>query len=178
MSMPHCIRTSKTARRWAGISVFVLALILTLAGEAQAQRITLKRPFFSGWRYSIDGGEYKRLGSGTELKTMMADSRACLGAMKSFSDHATAAKITGILGILLVAWPISTQLRGKDWADSYTPMVIVGGSFGVVSLAMEAAGSRNLKRAVMIHNRIHGYGDDFDARLPTPSGTLRLTLRF
>lgn len=181
--MPAKAHTSalRPARRLL-VAVTAISLIWTVPA-ASAQQIALKRPFFAGWRYSIDGGDYRKLGAGTELKSVMSDNRACLAAMNSFSDHATAAKITGVLAILLISWPVSTQLRGQDWLEGYTPMVIVGGTFGAVSLAMEAAGSRNLKRAVMIHNRIHGYaGSELESTsLPPPEFLepgIRLTFRF
>jgi hypothetical protein len=58
---------------------------------------------------------------------------------------------------LLIGLPLFSQVRGKEWIDGYTPMVIVGATMAVSSIALEAAGSRHLKKAVMFYNRYEGY---------------------
>jgi hypothetical protein len=140
----------------------VLAVVLVLAGisspPAHAQQVHLKRPFFRGWRYAIDTAEYRRLGSSAApLRPVMKDYRVCISALNSYRTHATAAKITGLTSAFLVSIPLVSQIRGKEWIDGYTSLMIVGGGIAVISLLLDRAGSNSLKRAARLYNRYAGY---------------------
>jgi len=89
----------------------------------------------------------------------MKDYRVCISALNSYQSHVTAAKVTGLTSLLLIGWPVSAKLRGKEWIDGYTPMVVVGGTMAISSLALEAAGSRKLKKAIRFYNKYKGYDD-------------------
>jgi hypothetical protein len=158
-----------------GIGAAVCLALSVLIGscpEALAQRVELKRTFFRGWRYSIDSSDWKKLGAqAVELRAVMKDYRICITSLNSYKSHVTAAKITGLTSAFLIGFPIVAKLRGKEWIDGYTPMVVVGGTLAISSLALEAAGSRRLKKALLFYNRYKGYtGLD---RLEIPEYTVR-----
>ena len=145
-----------------GLKRFGLAVVLVLltvpAEMAWSQRVDVQRPFFRGWRYSLDSAEFRRLGSSAEdLRSVMKDYRVCISALNSYRSHATAAKITGLTSGFLIAIPMISVIRGKEWTEGYTPMMIVALSMAGVSIALEAAGSRSLKKAVRLYNRYAGY---------------------
>lgn len=123
-----------------------------------AQTVEIRRTFFRGWRYSIDSAEFRKLGSRAEpLREIMKDYRICISSLNSYQSHVTAAKITGLTSGFLIGWPVIAKLRGKEWIDGYTPMVVVGGTLAISSLALEAAGSRKLKKAIRFYDKYKGY---------------------
>jgi hypothetical protein len=139
-----------------------LALVIILAAiplqVAQSQQVFLKRPFFRGWRYAIDSAEFHKLGSSAApLRPVMKDYRVCMSALNSYRTHATAAKVTGLTSAFLISIPLFSQVRGKEWINGYTSLMIVGGGIAVVSLMLDRAASNSLKRAARLYNRYAGY---------------------
>lgn len=139
--------------------VFVAGLLAMASIQpAEAQTVELHRSFFRGWRYSIDSSKFRKLGArAEELRVVMKDYRVCISALNAYQAHVTAAKITGLASALLIGIPLFSQVRGQEWIDGYTPMVIVGGTLAISSLALEAAGSRRLKKAVRLYHNYKGY---------------------
>ncbi len=159
MARAGIMRNHRIATPLLQIGLLVIGIILIGSWTpASAQTVEIRRTFFRGWRYSIDSSEFRKLGSRAEpLREVMKDYRVCLSALGSYQSHVTAAKITGLTSVLLIGWPVSAKLRGKEWIDGYTPMVIVGGTMAISSLALEAAGSRQLKKALRFYNKYKGY---------------------
>ena len=162
-------------------AVIGLALLLTFAADASAQPLQIDRSFFTGWRYTMDGENYLKVGSGArDLREVMGEYRVCVAELNSYQSHVTAAKITGLTSVFLIAFPLVTNSISGDWSKGSTPMILVGVGFGAFSIALEASGSRSLKNAVRLYNR---YNARYQAHSPeqtliTPSSGQQLTLRF
>lgn len=154
-------RLTRRGKVSAGVLASVVIAVAVVAGsweDAGAQPVSIRRTFFRGWRYSVDSSAYHKLGPrASALREIMKDYRICISALNGYQSHVTAAKVTGLASGILIGLPLISQVRGKEWIDGYTPMVVVGGSLAVISVALEAAGSRHLKKAVMFYNRYKGY---------------------
>lgn len=163
------------------VPLAVLALVLAISAEASAQQMQIDRSFFTGWRYSVDGENYMKVGSGArDLREVMGEYRVCVAELNSYQSHVTAAKITGLTSAFLIAFPLITNSITNDWSKGSTPMILVGAGFGVFSIALEASGSRSLKNAVRLYNR---YNTRYQAHTPeesylSSSSPTQLTLRF
>jgi hypothetical protein len=129
----------------------IIALCLlsasTLAGE-----IKLKNSFFGGWKYSIDGTEYKKVGFGSDLRWEMAGNVAAQEEMSKYETYTGWATVSGYTGGFLIGWPLGAVIAGGEWKDSYTTMYIIGVPLSITSLLLDAAATRKLKKAVRIYN--------------------------
>jgi len=168
-------------RRRTATGLAVVLLALSVASQAAAQPVQIDRSFFTGWRYSTDGKNYMKVGSGAkDLRLVMGDYRVCLAELNSYQSHVTAAKITGLTSAFLIAFPLISNGISGDWGKGSTPMILVGIGFGAFSVALEASGSRSLKNAVRLYNR---YSARYEADLRDTSNRVadsrnRLTLNF
>lgn len=130
----------------------LLFLLLLCSSQATAE-ITLKKSFFTGWKYSVDGSDYKGVGfSGTDLRNEMEGNEGAQSHMLRYKSAKTWATITGVPGGALIGWPIGGYIGGGEWKDGYTAMIIAGSSLAVVSIVLEASATRNLKKAVALYN--------------------------
>ena len=155
------------------IVIFVIFAAL-MASSSHAGGLTVQRTFFTSWKYSVDGETYHKVGTqADDLRLMMTDYRACVSALNSYRSHMTAAKVTGAVTLLLLGYVTVSALRGGEWADGYTPAAIVGVSVGLASVALEASGSRSLKRAVRIYSQYTGQS----SRQPAIDPGLRLSFK-
>jgi hypothetical protein len=128
--------------------VGILCCCASVFGE-----ITLKKNFFTGWKFSTDGTTYQKVGfSGTKLHDAMAGNEEAQKRMRSYKSGKTWAAITGWPGGFLLGWPAGASLAGKDWNDTYTTMVIIGAPLTIASIIFEATATSNLKKAVKIYN--------------------------
>lgn len=162
-------------------TVVGLALVLSMATNASAQPLQIDRSFFTGWRYSMDGENYMKVGSGArDLREVMGEYRVCVAELNSYQSHVTAAKVTGLTSVFLITFPLITNSITNDWSKGSTPMILVGIGFGAFSIALEASGSHSLKNAVRLYNR---YNTRYQAHTPeesylnSPSAS-QLTFRF
>ena len=139
-------------------------LLLTLCCSMAFGEITLKKNFFTGWKYSVDGGEFKKVGfSGSSLYLEMQDNEKAQLHMKKYKSAKTWAAVTGYPGGFLVGWPLGAYLgSGGEWKDSYTTMIIIGAPLAVISIVFEGSATRNLKKAVRLFN---GESESLDLRL-------------
>ena len=135
--------------RTAGV---VCILILLMAASASAE-ITLKKNFWWGWQYSTDGESYETVGiSASSLKQEMAGNPEALELMGRYTTQKIFSTIFGAAGGFLVGWPLGGYIASNDWKDSYTTMLILGGSLTVISAIIEGAATQKLKSAVEIYN--------------------------
>ncbi len=131
----------------------VLSLVLFCCCATASAEITLKKNFFTGWKFSTDGTKYQKVGfSGTKLYDAMVGNEAAQKRMKSYKTAKTWSAITGIPGGALIGWPIGGYIGGGEWKDGYTEMIIVGGALAVISTIFETTATSNLKKAVKIYN--------------------------
>ncbi len=163
------------------LSTLLIAIFLiSAAATADAQSVTIKRTFFTGWKYSTDGETYHKVGAGADdLMTVMEDHRVCVAALRSYRAHSIAAKMTGLTSAALITFPLISGAITGEWSEGLTPMMIVGLGFGALSLALDASGSGSLKQAVRIYNR---YGGRYQAHLrpdlfTQPPRTMTMSLK-
>jgi hypothetical protein len=134
------------------IVIVIAAILIMLAGMAGAKEVKLKKSFFAGWKYSVDGIKYKSVGvSGSSLRDEMGDNEAAVGEMKKYESNSTAGVIFGSVGGFLIGWPLGAALAGNR-KDGYGAMMAVGGGLAVVSIVFDATATGHLKRAVRIYN--------------------------
>ncbi len=135
---------------------FVLLTCLVLCCSQVSAKITLKKTFFGGWKYSLDGTKFKGVGlSGNGLRNEMTGSDSAQMHMQKYKSAKIWGVVTGIPGGFLLGWPLGSKLGGKDWTDTYTAMIVAGVPLSIASFVFEEAATRNLKKAVNIYN-----GDD------------------
>lgn len=131
-----------------------LVMILLLCGSSACAEITLKKGFFSGWKYSIDGQTFTKVGyTGSRLYDEMEGHQEAQARLLQYRSAKSWALVSGIPGGILLGWPLGAYAgSGGEWEDSYTTMIIVGGSLAVVSMILEATATRHLKEAVALYN--------------------------
>ncbi len=138
--------------RGFGIIMF-FSLVLTAGVWAGDQEITLKKSFWSGWQYSVDGVHYANVGvSAGELKQVVNGNPDAVAQLDSYKSNKLASEIIGIPSGLAVGWPLGAVIAGSEWKDAYTIMLGVGIPLGAVSMILDAASTRHLKKAVDLYN--------------------------
>lgn len=134
------------------IAVFCALIITTIAAPCDAQ-ITVKNSMFRGWKYSIGGSEYQKVGIGAKgLRSEMHGCDSCLSAMSGYTTCMTLGLVAGVPGGFLLGWPIGANIGGKEWTDSYTTMALIGGSLIVADIVFETVAASKLKTAVRRYN--------------------------
>ncbi len=149
------------------LTMLLVLAVVTLCYSQSSAEITLKKNFFTGWKYSSDGLAFKNVGfSGSELRDEMRGDEKAQAHMTKYKSSKTWAAITGWPGGFLLGWPIGGYLgSGGEWKDSYTTMMIIGAPLAVISTIFEASATRNLKKAVALHNgEEHSLGFMLDIR--------------
>ncbi len=135
------------------ILLFSLTGILVLTTCISAQEIVLQKKFFGGWEFSIDGENYRKVGSGaSDLFTIMSDNPAAIAELDVYRSKKAAAMFTGIMGGILLGWPLGGYLATDEWKDGYNIMIGVGIPLAVVSGLLESSATGKLKNAVSIYN--------------------------
>jgi len=133
-------------------AVLCAVIITAIAAPCDAQ-ITIKNSIFRGWKYSIGGAEYEKVGVGAKgLRSEMQGCDSCLTALSSYSTHMTLGLVAGVPGGLLLGWPVGASIGGKEWTDAYTTMALIGGSLCVVDILFETVAASKLKTAVRRYN--------------------------
>ena len=132
---------------------FTAIIILFFTFQISAGEITLKKSFFSGWKYSTNGMDFHKVGNnGTTLYNYMDGNAAAQEHMNKYKSGKSWAMITGIPGGFLVGWPLGGYAGNGVWKDSYTPMLLIGIPLGIISMIAEHSATKNLKEAVNIYN--------------------------
>ncbi len=136
-------------------TLVAIMIIIFLTGTLSAEEITLKKTFFSDWKYSTDGQKFKGVGlSGTSLRELMADNDEAVAEMNVYKSRKVWMAVLGWPGGFMAGWACGAAIAG-NWKDSDGVLLGVGVSMMVVSAIFEASATRHLKKAVSIYN-----GDD------------------
>ena len=153
------------------LTTVVLLALLVLASSASAE-ITLKKSFWKGWQFSLDGSKFEKVGlSGASLRKAMAGDDDAQALMDQYRRAKTWSFVTGFVGGALIGWPIGGYIGNSVWEDYYTPMIVAGGAFGIIGAVIDASATRKLKAAVDHYNTAFGLFDD-------RFGSARLALDF
>lgn len=142
------------------VTVFLIFAVTTV----NANEIILKRTFFGGWKYSVDGMKYEKVGySGAGLKSKMAGNETALHEMNDYAKCKTWSLVTGIPGWSLLGWTLIKRLDDSQWKDSYTTMYAIGIPLSVAAVVFEEISASKLQKAVRIYN-----GQEKSSALPAP----------
>jgi hypothetical protein len=158
-------------------TVIACLVLILIAGSLSAQDIKLKKSFWSGWKYSVGGLEYEKVGmTGASLRNEMEGNPEAQAEMDIYKGRKARAAITGWSGGLLVGWPLGASIAGAEWTDSYTVMMACGVPLCLISMLLEHSATQHLKEAVRIYNG-EGQTVGFDLHYYRPfastsSGTL------
>jgi hypothetical protein len=135
--------------------LFLCFAMLLFSHPAGAQQIKLKNSFFGGYKYSVGGGEFEKVGnSGKDLKVLMEGNPAATSKMSSYSTLKTASMVAGIPGGALVGWVIGASIAGAwdENQDTYQVMLAVGIPLVILSSVFDYTANSKLKDAVKLYN--------------------------
>ncbi len=134
--------------------IAIIAILVLCYSQASAQ-ITLKKSFWSGWKYSVNGMPHKKVGnSGDGLSREMMGNEEALQLMEKYKSAQDLAMIAGSIGGALIGWPLGGYVGGGEWKDEYSFMMFIGVPLGVISMVMEGTASKHLKEAVSVYNGV------------------------
>lgn len=154
------------------LAVLCAVIITAVAAPCDAQ-ITLKNSIFRGWKYSVGGSEYQKVGTGAKgLRSEMQGCDSCLTALSSYTTCMTIGLVAGVPGGLLLGWPVGANIGGQEWTDGYTTMALIGGSLLVVDIVFETIAASKLKTAVRRYNSGRNSGTP-----SSPTSSIRLHIR-
>jgi hypothetical protein len=111
--------------------IWVVVVLALLHADAHAadSTLTLRGNLLTGWRYSIDGAEYKSVGvRGKSLFSIAEGNEYAERSLRSYRGYRTAAIITGVAGGVLMAWPIIDNNFGDRHANMYNGISFVSGT--------------------------------------------------
>lgn len=129
----------------------VIILIGSLTSTADAQ-IELKNSFFTGWKYSLDGVEYHKVGfSGKELREAMDGNEAAQQQLKEYRDDKVRALWFGIPGLIIATVSFIEDVDGDEVESPLGWRMAILGLCGAATV-YEHFASKHLKRAVAIYN--------------------------
>lgn len=127
----------------------------TPAGDAAPlTEITLKKSFWTGWKYSLDGEKYESVGiTGTSLSLAMEGSTRALDEMKSYRSKKILSTIIDGTGSGLATWSVIDWAVGDDdWDNTNSILLGVGLGLSVAGSVIDAVATSHLKQAVLIFN--------------------------
>ena len=129
-----------------------VAILIVLCQTVSAGEIVLKKSFWTGWKYSIDGQNFTGVGyfGSNLLEVMEADDEA-LDHMYKYKTIRNWALVTGIPGSLLVGWVAAEATMG-DWSDDDKTLLAIGAPLWITSIILEASATNHLKKGVRIYN--------------------------
>lgn len=141
------------------MKAYLLTLVFIFTNlplEAEAQ-IELSDKSWSGWHFSVDSSEFQKVGiNGGALYTIMECSEEAQAEMKRYKKNKTlsvalAFPSGGAIGVVL-----GDYFTGNNWTDVHTKVILFAIPVTIVSILLESASTRNLKKAVKYYN---GYED-------------------
>ncbi len=132
--------------------LYTILILLVLTSFSYAEKIKLKNNFFTGWKYSVDGGiSYKKVGfTGGSLYETMEGNELAQYHMRKYKKNQIMSSIIGIPGIFLITSTIDGMVR--EWENKHTAYFITGVSFIVVASIYESTATNHLKKGVQIYN--------------------------
>ena len=133
------------------IYVITLGLVLMLAGSTRADHITLKVNFITGWRYSLNGGFWRKCGfHGDGLRSAMAghkDAQAEMGGYKNWRAGSLMSRL--ISGAAICWWSAEAardDTRRHDW------LLAVALPLALIRWICDSMATGKIQRAVRIYN--------------------------
>ena len=133
-------------------SLLLLAIMLSCASVSA--EITLKKGFWTDWKYSTDSVRYERVGvSGATLRNLMSASPEAQTHMAQYGDAQTWSLVAGWGAGLLVGWTLASYLKNDHrWESNHTRSIGIAFSLGAAAAILESSASYHLKKAVDIYN--------------------------
>ncbi|HKK21259.1 MAG TPA: hypothetical protein VJ983_07295 [candidate division Zixibacteria bacterium] len=139
--------------RLFGICVLA-GLMLVMISNVTAQKITLRRSFWNGSQYSIDGVKFEKIGIRAEgLREIMADEPGALKKLDSYKWQRNLGNFFLVVGGVLVTVPVVAWIANKEWTSKNTAFFRDGVPACALALVFKASAAASLKDAVDIHNR-------------------------
>ena len=84
------------------VGILALFYLMAAGQTAEAQPVSLRRNFFTGWRFSVDGQQYRKVGNNADsLRVLMGNCRICTTRLDIYHNDMTAAHATGILSAFI-----------------------------------------------------------------------------
>lgn len=158
--------------------LLVLTLVITLGFLASADaQIELKNNIITGWKYSLDGVDFKGVGfSGKSLCDAMDGNEAAQFELRQYRDDMIRSLWFTIPGIILGAISLKEDFDGDEVETPLGWRFAIIGLLGT-SLAYEHSANQHLKRSIQIYNGdILGFDLNY-SRPPTGrNGNLQFSL--
>lgn len=132
--------------------ITLILLTLTFAATSTAKEITLKKNFFTGWKYSTNGKDFKGVGmSGKSLRFEMEGNDDAVAEMNIYKSRQVWVAVFGWPGGAMAGWACGSAIAG-NWSETDGYLLGIGLGMGVISALFEASATRHLKKAVSIYN--------------------------
>ena len=131
----------------------LILLFIIITTQVSADDILIKKSFFYGWQYSTTGTSYITVGvSGDGLRGLMKKNLEARNHMLKYRKNNYWAMTTGVTSILLISVPVGYYIDKGKWEDSFTPMLLSSIPLMIISLILDSAASKNIKKAVRLYN--------------------------
>jgi len=137
------------------LSAFILAALTVTFyfDSAQSAEIELKRSFWSGWQYSVDGEKWESVGmSGKSLRALMEGDDRAQEEMRLFKSNKTKSLITGISTAALSVTGVVLYYDEKEWEAPEIALLAGGTVMGIITGYFENSALNHLLKAVHLYN--------------------------
>jgi hypothetical protein len=144
-------------RKWRYVLIrtlgALLVLVLAVPGAGEAQQVELKKSFWKGWQYSVNGSEYETVGrSAKGLVSIAAGNESVLAELDAYKSRQTWANVFAIAGGGLLGFAIGSSFGDEGWQSTQTAMASVGGGLVVIGMVFDHSASGHLQRGVELYN--------------------------
>jgi hypothetical protein len=135
----------------------LFVLLLAMPGIGEAQQVELKKSFWSGWKYSVDGSKYETVGRSADgLVPVMAGNEAALAEVNAYKTRQTWANVFAIGGGGLLGFAIGSSFGDEGWQSAQTTMAAIGGGMIIIGGIFDHSASGHLQHGVELHNGAMG----------------------
>jgi hypothetical protein len=132
--------------------LYAVVFVFIYCQQAYPQEIQLKNSFWSGWKYSLDGVKYEKVGiSAKPLKEIMADCDECVKKLETYETGNIIGIALAIPTLTLIAVNIIEMTDG-DGKDPSLGMNLLTLAIGGAGIGAFSAAEANLKDAVEMYN--------------------------
>jgi hypothetical protein len=135
--------------------LYTFSIWVVLICTAGAEQIRIKRDWnlLIGWKYSINGQQYRTLSaSGMNLYSAMAGNEAARREMQSYGPNRLAGHIFAGFGACIAATPFIISIINSKSKNDYWTCAISGAAMLGVGTIFIALADYHLKKAVRIYN--------------------------
>lgn len=156
--------------------LILTTLILTFAAGAaetadavNAKEIVLKKSFWSGWKFSADGGLlYMKVGTtGKDLRQFMDGHEEAQAEMDKYRSRAITGWICSAFSGGIIGWTLG-EAGDNGWRDSHTQWMVGAAALLTVAILTDRSATGHLKEAVRLYN---GEPGELSLSLGTPGQT-------